>query len=85
MLKGRQVNHDVYVLLADYVQQVSAPKFAKENPAEADLSVRTLGEWNAWIKSKHDAIRSLYKGSNGTLAFSVQFRVVAYNKVTQQF
>lgn len=84
MMKGRQVNHDVFALLADYVQQVSQDKFGKVNPAESDLKVKTMAEWNAWIKSKQDALKGLYTGSGDSLAFNGQFRIIAYNKVTQQ-
>jgi hypothetical protein len=54
------------------------------NAAEADLKVKTLGEWNAWIKSKREALKSIYSGKGESLAFNNQFRIVAYNKVTQQ-
>ena len=84
LMKGKQVNQDVYALLADYVQQVSEAKFAKVNPAEADLKVKTLPEWNAWILSKQEALKSLYSGKGESLAFNTQFRLIAYNKVTQQ-
>lgn len=43
-----------------------------------------MAEWNAWIKSKQDSLKNLYKGSGESLAFNNQFRIIAYNKVTQQ-
>jgi hypothetical protein len=70
MMKGRQVNHDVFVLLADYVQQINENKFAKANSAEADLKVKTLAEWNMWIKSKQEALKKVYSGSGESLAFN---------------
>lgn len=54
------------------------------NPAEADLKVKTLPEWNAWILSKQEALKSLYSGKGESLAFNTQYRLIAYNKVTQQ-